>query len=90
MNVDYRWSLGKGRRRSFVEIAVTDDGPGMSEADARRALLPFFTTKPGGTGLGLVMARQAVSRHGGTLEIKSVRGKGTTVKISLPVDPGKK
>jgi signal transduction histidine kinase len=62
----------------------------MSEEDARKALLPFYTTKPKGTGLGLVMARQAVTRHGGKLEIKSVRGAGTAVKISLPVDPGKK
>jgi signal transduction histidine kinase len=90
MNVDYRWSHGKGRKRSFIEIAVSDDGVGMSDDDVRKALLPFFTTKPKGTGLGLVIARQAVTRHGGTLDIKSVRGKGTTVKISLPVDPGKK
>ncbi len=90
MNVNYRWSRGKGRKRSFLELSISDTGPGMSEEDTRKALLPFYTTKPKGTGLGLVMARQAVTRHGGKLEIKSVRGTGTTVKISLPVDPGKK
>lgn len=90
MNFSYRWSRGKGKKRSFLELAIADTGPGMSEADVRKALLPFYTTKARGTGLGLVMARQAVSRHGGKLEIKSVRGAGTTVKISLPVDPGKK
>jgi two-component system nitrogen regulation sensor histidine kinase GlnL len=90
MNFSYRWSRGKGRKRTFLELTIADTGPGMSEEDARKALLPFYTTKPKGTGLGLVMARQAVTRHGGKLEIKSVRGAGTAVKISLPVDPGKK
>jgi two-component system nitrogen regulation sensor histidine kinase GlnL len=90
MNVNYRWSRGRGRKRSFLELTISDTGPGMSEETARKAFLPFFTTKPKGTGLGLVMARQAVTRYGGKLEIKSVRGSGTAVKISLPVDPGKK
>lgn len=90
LNVNYRWGRGRGRRRSFVEISVTDSGVGMTEEDARKAVLPFYTTKPKGTGLGLVMARQAVSRHGGKMEIKSMRGEGTTVTISLPIDTGKK
>lgn len=90
LNVNYRWGRGRGRKRSFVEVTVSDSGVGMSEEDARRAVLPFYTTKPKGTGLGLVLARQAVSRHGGKMEIKSVRGEGTTVKISLPANAGKK
>lgn len=90
LNVNYRWGRGRGRKRSFVEVTVSDSGVGMSEEDARRAVLPFYTTKPRGTGLGLVLARQAVSRHGGKMEIKSVRGEGTTVKISLPLNAGKK
>ena len=90
MNFNYRWSRGRGRKHSFLEVTIADTGPGMSEEETRKALLPFYTTKPKGTGLGLVMARQAVIRHGGMLEIKSVRGEGTTVKISLPADSGKK
>lgn len=90
LNVNYRWSRGRGRRRSFVEIAITDSGVGMTEEDVRKAMLPFHSTKPKGTGLGLVMVRQAVSRHGGKLQIMSVRGEGTTVTISLPADTGKK
>lgn len=90
MNFNFRWSRGRGNKRSFLELVISDSGPGMSAEDVRKALLPFYTTKPKGTGLGLVMTRQAVTRHGGKLEIKSVRGSGTTVKISLPVDPGKK
>ncbi len=76
--------------RSFVDILIADDGVGMSEEEKRRAFLPFYTTKAKGSGLGLVMARQSISLHGGKMEIKSVRGKGTTVTISLPVTSGKK
>lgn len=90
MNFDYRFSLGRGRKRSFIEITVSDNGHGLTEAQVRKALLPFYTTKPGGTGLGLVMARQAISRHGGKLEIRSVPGEGTAVKISLPADSGRR
>jgi two-component system nitrogen regulation sensor histidine kinase GlnL len=90
LNVNFRVSRGRGRKRSFLEIVIADSGEGMTEEDVRKAFLPFYTTKPKGTGLGLVMARQAITRNGGKLEIKSVRGSGTTVKISLPVEPGKK
>ena len=72
MNVNYRWGRGKGRMRSFVDIFIADDGTGMSEDEIRRAMLPFYTTKAKGTGLGLVMARQSISRYGGKMEIKSV------------------
>jgi two-component system nitrogen regulation sensor histidine kinase GlnL len=90
MNVNYRLARGRGRKRSFLEIEIADSGTGMTEEELRKALLPFYTTKPRGMGLGLVMARQAVTQHGGKLEIRSARGAGTTVKISLPVDPGRK
>ncbi|MGE5664862.1 MAG: two-component system sensor histidine kinase NtrB [Deltaproteobacteria bacterium] len=90
VNVNFRWGRNRGRKRSFVDVVIADDGVGMTGEDARKALLPFYTTKPKGTGLGLVMARQAVSRQGGKMEIKSVRGEGTAVRISLPVDTGRK
>lgn len=90
MNVNYRFAVGRGRKRSFVEIEIADSGVGMTGEELHKARLPFYTTKPRGTGLGLAMARQAASRHGGKLEIMSTPGEGTTVKISLPVDPGRK
>ncbi len=90
LNVNYRFAVGRGRKRSFLEIEITDSGMGMTAEELHKALLPFYTTKPNGTGLGLAMAKQAVTRHGGKLEIKSTPGAGTTVKISLPVDPGRK
>lgn len=77
----------KGRSRPSLEVAVSDDGAGMTEEEAAKAFLPFYTTKPRGTGLGLVMARQSVARQGGTLSIRSAPGKGTTVTITLPAGP---
>ncbi|MDO8737902.1 nitrogen regulation protein NR(II) [Candidatus Deferrimicrobium sp.] len=90
MNVNYRFARGRGRKRSFLEVEITDNGKGMTEEELRKALLPFYTTKPKGTGLGLVMARQAVTRLGGKMEIRSSPGAGTAVLLSLPVDPGRK
>jgi two-component system nitrogen regulation sensor histidine kinase GlnL len=90
MNVNYRFAVGRGRKRSFLEIEIADNGVGMTEEELHKAQLPFYTTKSNGTGLGLAVARQAVTRHGGKLEIKSAPGAGTTVKISLPADFGRK
>jgi signal transduction histidine kinase len=69
-----------------VEVVITDNGRGMSQAEQRRAFEPGFTTKRRGWGLGLALARRvAVEYHGGKLTIrKSVPGEGTTVVISFP------
>ncbi len=90
MNVNYRVARGRGRKRSFLEIEITDDGKGMTGEEMRKAFLPFYTTKASGTGLGLVMARQAVTRLGGKMEIRSSPRSGTSVILSLPTDPGRK
>jgi len=90
LNVNYRFARGRGRKRSFLEVEIADSGKGMTGEELRKALLPFYTTKSRGTGLGLVMARQAVTRLGGKLEIRSSPGVGTSVKISLPAGPGRK
>jgi signal transduction histidine kinase len=72
--------------RSRVRLEVTDNGTGMSEETLRNCLEPFYTTKgPGGSGLGLAMSYGIIRRHGGTIEIKSKLGKGTTFTIHLPV-----
>ena len=70
----------------YVEFAVTDNGPGMSEEVRRRAVDPFFTTKEtsSGTGLGLSMVYGFVQQAGGELRIYSVEGIGTTVRIVVP------
>jgi len=67
-----------------VHLAVTDSGPGMDEAALARAFEPYFSTKVTGTGLGLPIARRNVELCGGTIEIASTRGVGTTVTMRLP------
>ena len=73
-------------RHGFAEIAVADDGPGMSADVRARALDPFFTTKGAarGTGLGLSMVYGALRRCGGDLRIDSAEGAGTAVTLLLP------
>ena len=73
-------------RPGFWEIAVADDGPGMTPEVRARALDPFFTTKDAarGTGLGLSMVYGALRRCGGDLRIDSAPGRGATVRMLLP------
>lgn len=72
----------------FVRIRVTDNGGGMSEEQRKDLFKPFHTTKPGGTGLGLVITKKMVTGMKGAIAIKSQQGMGTTVEISLPGGPG--
>jgi PAS domain S-box-containing protein len=69
-----------------VELSVQDTGTGMTPEIAAKAIEPFFTTKPvgKGTGLGLSMAYSTAKAHGGSLEIRSRPGAGTTVLLTLP------
>jgi len=71
---------------TYVELTVSDTGTGMDEATARRAMEPFFTTKPvgKGTGLGLAQIFGSARQAGGTVTLKSALGVGTTVRILLP------
>jgi PAS domain S-box-containing protein len=70
-----------------VAVDVSDTGQGMPAEVRRRCLEPFFSTKgEQGTGLGLAMVYGIVQRHGGTLDITSEVGKGTTITMRLPVD----
>ena len=66
-------------------IAITDDGPGMDEATSRRVFELFFTTKRSGTGVGLAMAKRLVERQGGTIDVTTAAGRGTTFRIRLPL-----
>lgn len=67
-----------------VEIAVTDNGPGVSPAVIDRLFDPFYTTKPGGTGLGLATSRKIAQAHGGTLAYRPVAPHGACFAIRLP------
>jgi len=66
MESEFRLSA-EGRRQQFLRVEVSDSGRGMNAADMAQLFTPFFTTKPSGTGLGLVLSRQIVAAHGGKL-----------------------
>jgi two-component system NtrC family sensor kinase len=72
-----------------VAIEVTDTGSGIQREHVDKIFEPFFTTKPvgKGTGLGLSVSYGIVQQHGGTLEVKSQVGMGTTFTITLPTAP---
>ena len=71
------------RGQGFV-VEVADRGTGLSEQVLRDALLPFFSTKPTGTGLGLTLCREIVEAHGGRLTLANRPGGGAVVSIHLP------
>jgi signal transduction histidine kinase len=71
-----------------VRIAVADTGAGMDAEALSRAFEPYFSTKATGTGLGLPIAKRNVELNGGTIVVRSERGHGTLVEITLPVGSG--
>ncbi|MCP5069950.1 MAG: GAF domain-containing protein [bacterium] len=72
-----------------VRLEFADDGPGMPEEVKSRIFDPFFTTKPvgQGTGLGLSLSHGIIERHGGTMEVETEAGIGTTFVLHLPLEP---
>ena len=74
----------------YVEVEVSDTGPGIGPQEAARAFDPFFSTKPRdrARGLGLSIAYGIARRHRGDIRIVSTPGSGTTVTVLLPADPG--
>jgi signal transduction histidine kinase len=69
---------------THVIVRFVDTGGGMSAEDLSRVFEPYFTTKPSGSGLGLLIVRRIVREHGGELSIESSQGKGLTLTIRLP------
>ena len=71
-------------RAGRAVLRVHDDGPGIPEEVQARMWEPFYTTKTEGTGLGLAIVKRIVTEHGGTVEVHTEVGKGTTFVVSLP------
>jgi two-component system nitrogen regulation sensor histidine kinase GlnL len=69
----------------FVFVRIKDSGAGMGEEELKKFLLPFFSTKEKGMGLGTFIAAEIVKRHGGELKVKSEKGYGTEVTLFLPM-----
>jgi signal transduction histidine kinase len=79
--VQVRW-LSRGAR---LHILVEDEGPGVP--DTANLFVPFYTTKPGGSGIGLVLSRQIAEGHGGGLELENrEEGRGARARVVLPLD----
>jgi len=76
--------LLSGERREAI-IEIRDNGSGIAEEDMEHLFNPFFTKKQYGTGLGLTQVKKIIELHDGTIELTSEKGKGTEVKITLPV-----
>ncbi|WP_164462145.1 ATP-binding protein [Bacillus sp. FJAT-42376] len=79
-----RISLSQSRDRKAVLI-ISDSGTGIPADVLEKIKEPFFTTKEKGTGLGLVITEKILTQHGGSMEIESEEGRGTTVKLFLPM-----
>ncbi len=81
--------VGTGRRGSDeLEVFVVDHGPGLQPEEIEKVFEPFYTTKVGGLGLGLVVSRKIVNAHGGRLQAASNSHGGATFSFSLPISPG--
>jgi two-component system sensor histidine kinase PilS (NtrC family) len=67
-----------------LRITVSDTGEGIAPADLTHVFEPFFSTKPGGSGLGLALVHRIVTDHGGEVDVRSTPGLGTTFALTLP------
>jgi two-component system NtrC family sensor kinase len=80
-----RLLLQTAAERNRVAMVVRDTGLGIARQELPRIFEPFYTSKQGGTGLGLAVSYGIVSAHGGTIEVESDPGAGSTFKVLLPV-----
>jgi signal transduction histidine kinase len=76
-----RSRLGYGQ---FAEVRFRDTGVGIARDKLKKLFIPFFTTKSRGTGLGLAISQRIVAQHGGTIEVRSTPGQGSTFSVFLP------
>jgi two-component system nitrogen regulation sensor histidine kinase GlnL len=85
MRLDRRLLTTAGEHLPILRVDVTDSGPGIPDDVLEKLATPFFTTRVGGTGLGLALSRHWLARHDGTLRIESPPGQGTRVRVELPL-----
>jgi two-component system nitrogen regulation sensor histidine kinase GlnL len=85
MALEQRLPSARGASLPTVAVTVADDGPGIEPELFEQLSTPFFTTRAGGTGLGLAVSRHWVARHGGALRLESQPGDGTRVRVFLPI-----
>ena len=85
-------TLRSGVEGTNVWLEIEDNGSGMSDDVKRRMFEPFFTTKPigSGTGLGMSLSYDIIHGHGGSFDVDSAPGKGTRIRLWLPIDGPRK
>jgi two-component system, NtrC family, sensor histidine kinase HydH len=76
-----RSRLGYGQ---FAEVRFRDTGIGIPRDKLKKLFIPFYTTKQRGTGLGLAISHRIINQHGGTIEVRSTHGQGSTFSVFLP------
>jgi signal transduction histidine kinase len=79
--------MGEGMRGPVAEVWIQDTGTGIAKEDLPHLFTPFFSTKPKGTGLGLMMVQRILKEHGGTLKVESKSEKGTILRMFLKLAP---
>jgi nitrogen fixation/metabolism regulation signal transduction histidine kinase len=79
-------AIAAARVDSRVRVSISDTGAGMDADALRRVFEPYFSTKTGGTGLGMPIAKRNVELSGGTISVESQKGVGTTVTIEVPIE----
>jgi PAS domain S-box-containing protein len=84
---EIRIGTGPAERAGHVRMVVEDTGPGIAAKDLPNIFDPFFTTKPDGTGLGLSLSYGIIQDHGGTVDVESAPGRGTTFVLTFPALP---
>jgi signal transduction histidine kinase len=82
-------TVGTWSEAGQLRLRVADTGKGMSAEQLKQVFVPFYTTKPSGTGLGLALVQQIASEHGGHVECESTPDRGATFTIFLPVEKRK-
>jgi len=75
------------QRHASAVVEVADNGVGIAPEHREKIFLPFYTTKPTGTGLGMAIVKKIMDLHGGEIDIESAPGRGTTVRLTIPRSP---
>ena len=87
--IETRYHIRRGRGRGqFLSVVVEDSGPGVPPEDVAQLFSPFFSTKAGGSGLGLALCHRIVAEHGGTIAHEPRPGGGARFRVTLPVSEG--
>ena len=81
-----RLEIAVKRILNHVSVEVSDNGAGIPPQSLEKIFVPFYSTKAEGSGIGLSLSRQIIRNHGGQISVRSEEAKGSTFRISLPVE----